>query len=121
MKFNYRFFFVFLLLLIVEIIIALFIRDDIFRPYVGDVIIVVLLYFAVRSFFSIKSKLLPIYIFAFAVFIETLQYFNIVKLLGLEDNSLLRIIIGSSFDINDIVCYFIGCAVVLLYQIIVDK
>lgn len=121
MKFNYKFFSVFLVLLVIEIIIALFIRDNFIRPNVGDVIVVILIYFVVKSFFSTKSKLLPLYVFGFAVFVEILQYFNVVKLLGLENNRLARTIIGTTFDVNDIICYFIGCVILFLYQIIVEK
>jgi hypothetical protein len=39
-----------------------------------------------------------------------------VQMLDLEDNTFLRILIGSTFDIKDIVCYGAGCIVVAIYE-----
>jgi len=50
-----------------------------------------------------------LYVFIFSVIVEILQYFKIVEILGLQDNRLMSTIIGTSFDIRDILCYFVGC------------
>jgi hypothetical protein len=52
---------------------------------------------------------LPIYVFVFAALVETAQYFNIVKLLGLENNAFFSTIIGTSFSHIDLFCYGVGC------------
>ena len=39
---------VFILLLLIEVFIALFVHDKFIRPYVGDALVVIVLYFAVR-------------------------------------------------------------------------
>ena len=111
----------FILFLIIEIIIALFIKDNFIRPYVGDMLVVILLYCLVRIVIPIKYKLLPIYIFLFAIMVEISQYFNIVKFLGLEDNRFFRILIGSVFDVKDIISYGVGCVLLLLYQWKLEK
>ena len=51
---------------------------------------------------------LPFYVFLFACFVEVLQYFQLVETLGIT-NRALRIILGSTFDWKDIVCYGAGC------------
>lgn len=102
---------VFLILLTTETLIALFVHDRFVRPYVGDVLVVMVLYFLVRVFVPEGCRWLPWIIFAFAVGVEFLQYLNLVELLGLSDNRFMRIVLGSVFDFKDIVCYGVGCVV----------
>ncbi len=106
----------FLLLLTVEICIALFVHDRFVRPYIGDVLVVMVLYFLVRVFVPEGCRWLPWIIFIFATGVEFLQYFNLVELLGLSDNRFMRTILGSVFDFKDIVCYGVGCAVLSIGQ-----
>lgn len=55
------------------------------------------------------------YLFVFAVLVELGQYFNLARLLGLSDYAIARIMIGSTFDIKDIACYFVGCGGLYLF------
>ncbi len=105
-----------ILLLIVEVLIALFINDTFIRPYIGDVLVVVVLYTFIRSFIPERNRLLPLYIFIFAAGVEFLQYFQIVRLLGLENNRFFATLIGTVFDVKDIICYGIGCAILGIYE-----
>ena len=102
---------IFLLLLFAEIIIALFVRDNFIRPYIGDVLVTVLICTFLRIFIPESVKLLPLYVFIFAAGVEILQYFRVVEVLGLADNRFFSILIGSVFDVKDIVCYGVGCVV----------
>lgn len=105
------------ILFITELIIALYVHDSFIRPYLGDVLVVVLIYVFIRIWIPEKIKLLPLYIFLFASGVEFLQYFEIVKILGLENNAFLRALIGSVFDFKDIVCYAAGCMILGLYEL----
>lgn len=98
----------------IELLIALFAHDKFIRPYVGDVLVVVLLYTFVRIFVPEGVRLLPLYIFLFAAGVEVLQYFRIAEVLGLSDNRVLSVVIGSVFDGKDIVCYGVGCVVLII-------
>lgn len=102
---------VFAILLFIEVMIALYVRDSFVRPYVGDILVVILIYCFIRMFLPDKIRLLPLYIFIFATGVEILQYFNIVEILGLENNTFLSLLIGSVFDIKDIGCYGVGCLI----------
>ena len=105
-------FFNFILLmifLVIEVLIALYVHDDFVRPYLGDVLVVVVLYFFVRIWIPEKYIWLPGVIFVFAAAVEVLQYFRLVEILGVENNVFLRTILGSTFDFKDIVCYGVGC------------
>lgn len=102
----------------IEVLIALFVHDSFIRPYVGDVLVVVLIYTFVRIFIPEKVRLLPLYIFLFAAGVEVLQYVRIVELLGLENNRILSVVIGSVFDVKDMVCYGVGCFLLGMYEVI---
>ena len=104
------------LLLAVEVLIALFIHDDFIRPYIGDVLVVIAVYTFIRIIVPEKCALLPLFVFIFAVGVEVLQYFDLVTLLGLENNRFLKILLGSVFDLKDIMCYAIGCALLGIYE-----
>ena len=108
----------FLAILIIEIIIGVYVHDAFIRPYVGDVLVVVLIYCFIRIFIPRLLRWLPVYIFAFACFIEILQYFRLADTLGLADNGIARIILGSTFDWKDILCYAVGCCILLLVEYI---
>ena len=105
-------------LFVIELFIALFVHDNFVRPYIGDVLVIVLLYTFVRIFLPEGVRLLPLYIFLFAAGVEVLQYFRIAEVLGLSDNRILSVVIGSVFDWKDIVCYGVGCGILFVYELI---
>lgn len=105
-------------LIVVEVLIALFVHDKFVRPYVGDVLVVIALYTFVRIFIPRKVFLLPVYIFVFAAGVEVLQLFHIVEILGVENNTFMRTLIGSVFDLKDVICYLIGCTILQLLELI---
>ena len=105
-----------LFLLFTEILIALYVHDEFIRPYVGDVLVVLVLYTLIRIFLPKGCRFLPLWIFLFAVGVELLQLADIVELLGMGDNRFLRIMIGAVFDVKDIVCYAVGCILLGLYE-----
>ena len=100
-----------LFLVFVEVLIALYVHDSFVRPYVGDMLVVMVLYCFARVLVPDKCRLLPLYIFIFAAGVEFLQYFRLVQVLGLEHNTFMRILIGSVFDLKDIACYGVGCCI----------
>lgn len=115
MKLQYKCFCIFLFLLMIEIYIGIFVHDSIIRPFVGDALVVGVVYFFVRSFIK-KQRFLSIYVFLFACAIEVGQYFNLVSILHMENFKIARIIIGSTFDFMDIFSYFIGTIFIYVYE-----
>ena len=107
-----------IVLLAIEVLIGLFIHDNFIRPYVGDVLVVMVIYTFVRIFIPEKIRLLPSYILCFAVLVEVLQYFRIVEVLGLSENRFFSVLIGSVFDVKDIICYAIGCILIVAGQLV---
>ena len=115
MKLSIRYLAAFILVLLAEILIALFVHDRIVRPYIGDVLVMVLMYTFIKIFLRREHRLLPVYLFVFAALVEVLQYFRLAELLGVE-NTVLSIIFGSTFDTRDILCYLAGSVLLLLWE-----
>ncbi|MBQ7821214.1 MAG: DUF2809 domain-containing protein [Clostridia bacterium] len=105
----------FLFLVIIEMFIALYVHDDIIRPYVGDALVVIVIYLLVRIIIPERFSLLPVAVFIFAVFVELMQAIKITELLGIT-NEILITAIGTSFSVIDIIAYAAGCAVLLVYE-----
>ncbi|MBK1894678.1 ribosomal maturation YjgA family protein [Chryseobacterium paridis] len=117
LKFNLKYVILTILLFLTEVLIATVLKDIFFvRAYLGDVIVVILLYTFVKSFIAVNNEKLILAIFIFSCMIEIAQYFNIAEKLGFQRGSLMYVVIGNSFSWIDITCYAIGC--LLLYVII---
>jgi len=107
---------IFLIIFLLEVFIALCVHDEFIRPYVGDMLVVVLVYFAVRIVIPQGRRFLPLYVFLFAFLVEVLQYFHLIEVLGVANNRFLRTILGNTFDVKDIICYAVGGLAVGLYE-----
>jgi len=111
-----KYFVIAILLLLTEIAIGLFVHDAILRPYGGDFLVVILLYCLVKSFLNSPVVATAIGVLLFSYIVETLQYFHIVRMLGLEKYALARVIFGTSFAWTDITVYTLGAGLVLLVE-----
>ena len=85
------------------------------RHYAGDVLAVILLYALARAIFSVTPSNLALKIFAFAAALDIAQYFGVVQILGIE-NKILKIMIGGTFDLTDLLCYAAGCILASAYE-----
>ncbi|MDX2212846.1 MAG: DUF2809 domain-containing protein [Oculatellaceae cyanobacterium bins.114] len=116
MKFDPRAFRWFLILFALEVAIALFVKDRLIRPLVGDVLVILLIFYFVRSLFPVPTVRLAIGTLLFAWAIEIAQYFKFVERLGLADNRVASVVLGTTFDWVDLVAYAIGAVVVVLIE-----
>jgi hypothetical protein len=114
--FNKTNFVLTILIFTIEVLIALFVRDTFIRPYFGDVLVVILIYCFVRSFFQVRVLPLAFCVLAFAFKIEFLQYINIVDTLGLEESAIASTVIGTSFAWNDMLAYVAGVVIILAVE-----
>ena len=94
----------------------MFAHDRIIRPYIGDLLVVILIYCFVKSFLDSPVKPTAIGVLVFAYAVEISQYFHLINLLGLENSSLARIILGTSFEWVDLLAYTIGIVVVIILE-----
>lgn len=115
--FNYTYFLATVFIFLTEVLIATKLRDIFFvRAYLGDVIVVMLIYTFIKTFFRIEdNKKLILSILIFSFLIEFAQYFNIAEKLGFRKGSLMYIVIGNSFSWIDILCYFVGCLLLFVF------
>lgn len=98
---------IFIALLLLEVCIARFVHDSIIRPFVGDTLVVILVFYFFRIFIQSKDRTIAIVSFLFACGIEILQAFHFVQKLSIE-NPILRIALGSTFDTVDFIAYSLG-------------
>ena len=103
------------LILAIEIYIAICVKDGFVRHYAGDILAVILLYALARAIFSVPPLNLPLKIFAFAAALELAQYFGAVQILGIE-NKILKVMIGGTFDLADLLCYAAGYVLAGVYE-----
>ena len=85
----------FAVLVIIEFIIGIFVHDGFIRPYLGDIIVVIAIYLIAKDN-------------------------HIVDIIGIQ-NHFLRVLIGTSFDWKDILCYAVGCLILGIYEIVLRK
>ncbi len=106
-----------IILLILEILIGFFVHDSFVRPYLGDTLVVILLWCLVRIIVPDRWVWLSGAIFLFAFIVEISQIFPLCDLLGIE-NRLLRVLMGTSFSWWDVVAYFAGSVVTAAVDIV---
>ncbi len=116
-KFNKNYFLLSVIIFITELFIAFYVHDKIIRPYIGDMLVVILIYCSIKSFFDIKPVRLAIYTLIFAYTTELFQYLNLLDHLGLRGNTIATILLGGSFDWTDLINYTVGILIVLLIQL----
>lgn len=97
----------------IEVLIALYAHDRVIRPVGGDFLVVIFLYCLLKAFWNAPVWKVALSVLLFAYFIEIMQYFELVKLLHLEDSKIARIVIGTTFEWLDLFGYTLGILVVL--------
>lgn len=116
LQFQRRYFAWAVFLFLTEVLIAAFLHDKVIRPYVGDVLVVMLMYCFVKSFLDVPVVPLAISVLLFAFMIEILQYFDLANHLGLGESSIARIVLGSSFEWLDLMAYTTGVIAILYIE-----
>jgi len=108
-------------LLVVEIVIALFVHDRLVRPFVGDMLVVILIFTFCRSVINANYYLLALCVLSFSFTVEIGQYFNLISILGLQNSSLARTIIGTTFDFHDLLAYSAGALLICIIGLLRRK
>lgn len=121
LKFQPYYFAAFYTLLLIEIAIALLLKDGFIRHTFGDFLVVILLYCFIKSFLDIKPIIVAVTVLVIAFIIEFLQLANILDFLNLRDNRLIATIFGTSFSIQDLIAYTLGAVFSYAADIIINK
>ena len=106
-------------LLGIEVIIGAFVHDDFVRPFVGDALVTALLC-AMGRIVLPRWRWLPLAVLLFAAAVELSQLLELDRILGVEGTAI-GTAIGSTFDIADLICYAVGCAMFFTCELGVKK
>lgn len=101
---------------IVEVMIAIYVNDSFIRPFVGDYLVVFLVYCAVFTFWNTHFMKAAIAVLLFCYLIETLQYFHFVHYMGWEKYRIVAIALGTGFSWYDMIAYTLGFLTILLIE-----
>lgn len=88
-------------------------HDRIVRPYVGDYLVVILLYCVVRCFLDVRVLAAAVWVLVFSYAVEVSQYFHLADHLGFREPSLARVLLGTYFTWTDMLMYTLGILTVL--------
>jgi hypothetical protein len=116
-KFNKPFFASSMLLFSMEVCIAAFITEGFIRYTFGDFLVVILMYCAIRSFVKTKPIYITLTVLIIAFGIEFLQLYNFLDYVNLRNNKLAAIVLGSTFEISDLIAYSLGIIIIFLIDI----
>jgi hypothetical protein len=116
LTFNLKYFLLAIIFFITEVFIALFVHDGFIRPYVGDYLVVMLIYCAVKTFVKAAPLKTAAGVLIFSYVIEVLQYLDIVERLGLSGNAIAKTVIGYGFEWWDILAYTLGVITILIME-----
>jgi hypothetical protein len=101
-------------LFIVLVFIAAYVRDVVVRPYVGDLLVVICLYFLVRGATGAGKYWTAGAVFLLAAIIEYAQTLQLLSWLQLSDVPIVKIVLGSTPAPLDMLLYLTGILIVLL-------
>jgi hypothetical protein len=103
-------------LLVLEIYIALFVRDSFVRPYLGDALVVMLVYSTLMALTSLRAIPALLITLLLSLIVEISQFLELVNLLGWQKNRLAQLVLGTSFSWEDLVMYCLGGLVIYILE-----
>jgi Protein of unknown function (DUF2809) len=116
LTFNKKSFTIFIALFLTEVMIALYVHDALIRPFFGDFLAVIALFFLLKSFLNFSNSSLAFASLGFAYFLEFLQYCRFLNHLPFKPNKFLVILIGSTFDWQDVLAYTLGILALFIFN-----
>ncbi|HEX9827771.1 MAG TPA: DUF2809 domain-containing protein [Flavobacteriaceae bacterium] len=116
LQFNKKYAILFVAIFMVEILIAKFLIQGFIRSTFGDFLVVILMYCFVKSLVSVKPKYIAIGVLIFTYAIEFLQFFKLLDFLNLQGNKTANVVLGSTFQISDLISYTLGIITVLIVE-----
>jgi hypothetical protein len=113
MKFSKTYFFLFILLFLIEVCIAYFLKSGFIRHTVGDFLVVILLYCLFKSFINHKPISMALIVLIISFAIEFLQLTTFLEMLNLQDNMYAKLVLGNTFHFSDLVAYTVGVITII--------
>ncbi|CAM3457655.1 DUF2809 domain-containing protein [Aequorivita lipolytica] len=110
----------FIILFVIECAIAYFHFNPFIRGFLGDVLVILLLYSFLKIIIKNNVLKTAVSVLVFACVVELLQFFNLAEKINIQSELLLTIL-GSVFDLWDLFAYFLGFLLILLIEKILIK
>ncbi|KAA5824067.1 DUF2809 domain-containing protein [Algibacter amylolyticus] len=121
MKLNKTYLLLTILLFTIETLIAIYLKTGFIRHTFGDFLCVILLYCFFKTFIEGHHFKIAVIVLAIAFTVEFLQLTNFLELFNLHNNQLAKLILGSTFQISDLVAYSLGIISVIILEYKVYK
>ena len=121
LQFNKKYLIIALIIFAIEVLIATYLKYGFIRHTFGDYLVVILLYCFIKSFIKTTPIIVAIAVLIVSYAIELLQLINILGALNLNNNHLLKLIFGSTFQISDLVAYTLGILTLLIIEYSIIK
>jgi hypothetical protein len=115
-QFNLKYFLIFISIFIIEVIIAIYIKDNFIRPYFGDYLVIFLVYYFLLSCINADKNKIALGVLVFAFTVEIIQYFQVLSYFNLEKNRILRIVAGNTFSFEDLIIYTIAFLTIIFFN-----
>ena len=115
LHFNLKYFIASIVLFLVELSIAILHFNAFIRGFLGDVLVILLMYSFLKIFIKNHILKIAVLVLAFAYFVEVLQFFKLAETFNIKSKILL-VIVGSVFDLWDLVAYTLGFLIILLIE-----
>jgi hypothetical protein len=120
MTFKLKYFLIFIILFLSEIFIAKYTTGFI-RHTFGDYLCVILIYTFIKSFVKISDLKTASIVLLIAYTVEFLQLTNLQNFYPNEHVKTLKLILGTSFSIGDLVAYTLGIITTLIIEYKLEK
>jgi Protein of unknown function (DUF2809) len=122
MKIHHKkFLLISVLLFITEVLIAFFVNDKIIRPFFGDYLAVMFLFYLLASFFKSSKLKIALFVLFISFFLEGLQYIQFLKIIGCEKVTFIKILLGNTFEWLDLLVYTLGIITIILIHKLYKK
>ena len=105
-----------LVFFVIEVLIAVYVHDSFVRPFVGDYLVVFLVYGFVYAFWDTHYAKAAVAVLLFSYLIEASQYFHFVHRMGWEKYRVVAVALGTGFSWYDMVAYTLGVLTILLVE-----
>lgn len=105
-----------LIIFIIEVLIALYVRDAFVRPFGGDILAVILVYTGLRAVTPLRVWPAVLAALGIAFMVEAAQALDLITHLGLHENAIARTVLGTSFSWGDMAAYVAGAVIVLVVE-----
>ncbi|WP_167597612.1 DUF2809 domain-containing protein [Leeuwenhoekiella sp. ZYFB001] len=115
------YFLIFLFLLGVEIAIATYLKTGFIRAYLGDLLVVILLYCLLMSTLKPSVKTGLVLTLAIAFVIELLQLIDLTRFFPQEYKQLAILVLGSQFSWLDLLMYLLGITCAGITEVVLHK